>query len=300
MPRYILLGLLLCTTTVVAQTPASPDNRLLTGRVDRIEKELRAVQRKVFPGGAGQYLEPELMPSTAAPASDGGLPATSAITDLNQRVGAIEGQLQSLTNQVEQNSFKLRQLEQQLAKLQENQAAAPVASSSPAPAPAAPSAPVAAVAAKPAPSATTSSAIVTSPAPAAVTGDAGEDAYMTGYRLWEAKRYSDAQTALRNVVAKHPKHRRASYAQNLLGRAYLDNGQLDLAAEAFLTSYQKMPRGERAADSLYYLGQTLTKLQRPDRACQVYDELRDVYGATLNSTLAARASKGRIDAKCTS
>ena len=80
---------------------------------------------------------------------------------------------------------------------------------------------------------------------------------MAGYRLWEAKRYSEAVTTLRGVVTKYPNHKRASFAQNLLGRAYLDDGKPAAAAEAFYANYQKMPRGERAPDSLYYLGQAL-------------------------------------------
>src|SRR3546814_15128458 len=54
------------------------------------------------------------------------------------------------------------------------------------------------------------------------TGDAAEDAYIYGYRLWEAKFYPEAEAQLKSVVEKYSSHRRASFAQNLLGRAYLD------------------------------------------------------------------------------
>ena len=122
---------------------------------------------------------------------------------------------------------------------------------------------------------------------------------MAGYRLWEAKRYAEAEALLKSVVAKYPKHRRASYAQNLLGRSYLDGGKPAMAAEAFYSNYQKMPRGERAPDSLYFLGQALVQLKKPAEACKVYDELRDVYGATIAEPLKSRVSKARADAKCT-
>ena len=52
--------------------------------------------------------------------------------------------------------------------------------------------------------------------------------------------------ALRPVVAKYPKHRRASYAQNLIGRAYLDEGKPSLAAVAFYNNYKDRPSGARA------------------------------------------------------
>ncbi|MET0269930.1 MAG: tetratricopeptide repeat protein, partial [Sphingomonas sp.] len=137
-------------------------------------------------------------------------------------------------------------------------------------------------------------------APAASTGDAGEDAYLAGYRLWEQKKYPEAVTALKAMAAKYPKHRRASYAQNLLGRAYLDDNKPGLAAEAFYANYQKMPRGERAPDSLYYLGQSLMSLKpaKPADACKVYAEMLDVYGEKIAQPLKDRVAKARADAKC--
>ena len=87
---------------------------------------------------------------------------------------------------------------------------------------------------------------------------------------------------MKTVVAKYPKHRRASYAQNLLGRAYLDDGKPSLAAIAFYDNYKKMPDGERAPDSLYYLAQALMQLNKPADACKVYGELTDVYGAKIS------------------
>jgi TolA-binding protein len=101
------------------------------------------------------------------------------------------------------------------------------------------------------------------------------------------------------MVAKYPSHKRASYAQNLMGRAYLDDGKPAMAAEAFYSNYQKMPRGDRAPDSLYYLGQALMQLKKPAEACKVYEELQDVYGATIAEPLKSRITKGRTDAKCT-
>ena len=111
------------------------------------------------------------------------------------------------------------------------------------------------------------------------SGDAADDAYLYGYRLWEAKLYPEAQAALKETVAKYPKHQRASYAQNLLGRAYLDEGRPSLASMAFYDSFKKFPDGERAPDSLYFLGQSLMKLEQARRRlqglCGTRCELRD-------------------------
>lgn len=297
MRAFPLIALLIAAAAV----PAAAQDGPLDQRVGRLEKEMRAVQRKVFPGGAGATVEPEIRPATPVAGQDG-VPATSSINDLTARVDSLERQLATLTGQVEQNGFKLRQLEEGMAKLRGDteyrlttleggtprtgraaEPAAPVRT--PTAPPAADRPPVREPAAPPAPAATT-------------TGDAGEDAYMTGYRLWEAKRYAEAETALKAVVAKYPKHKRASYAQNLLGRSYLDDGKPAMAAEAFLANYKKMPRGERAPDSLYYLGQALTRLNKPADACKVYDELADVYGEKINQALKDRVAQGRATAKC--
>ncbi|MBX9815846.1 MAG: hypothetical protein K2X76_14185, partial [Sphingomonas sp.] len=131
------------------------------------------------------------------------------------------------------------------------------------------------------------------------SGDPAEDGYVYGYRLWSAKYYPEAEAQLSDVVAKYPKHRRASWAQNLLGRAYLDDNQPQQAARAFLTNYQKFPEGERTPDSLYYLTVALKKLGKPSAdLCKVFAELNEVYGAKLTAQLKADVARGRAAEKC--
>ncbi|KAK0348613.1 hypothetical protein LTR94_036530, partial [Friedmanniomyces endolithicus] len=60
----------------------------------------------------------------------------------------------------------------------------------------------------------------------------------------------------------------------------------------------KFPDGERAPDSLLYLGQALTKLNKPADACKVYDELTDVYGGKISAAMKAQIEAGRTTAKC--
>lgn len=297
----LMAAFLLLSTAPIAIAPA--DAQDLGGRVDKLEKEMKAVQRKVFPGGDSRFFEPEIQPP-APNTTPAGVPATTPLSDLTERVNALESQLQQLTGQVEQNGFKLRQLEEQMTKMRAdtdtrfNQltgtAIAPTGGPTTAAAASSVAAPPPVVTAPPVPA--------PSPAPPKVdtTGaaDPAEAIYLAGYKLWADKKYPEAEAALKDFVAKYPKHRRASYAQNLLGRAYLDEGKPALAAEAFYANYQKMPRGERAPDSLYFLGQALVQLNKPKDACRVYGELQDVYGATLSSSLKERVDKGRADAKC--
>ncbi|MGB3929865.1 MAG: tetratricopeptide repeat protein, partial [Sphingobium sp.] len=130
------------------------------------------------------------------------------------------------------------------------------------------------------------------------TGDAANDAYTYGFRLWDAKFYPEAQAQLKATVDKYGASPVASKAQNLLGRAYLDDGKPALASVAFYENYQKRPRGERAPDSLAYLGEALIQLKKPADACKVYEELEQVYGESLSGTLRGMMTSGRAKAKC--
>ena len=92
---------------------AQAQDSALSGRVDRLEREMRAVQRKACPGGAGQTVEPQITPETST--SVPGTPSGTPLIDLTQRVTAIEEQLRTLTGQVEQGQYRLRQLEDAFA-----------------------------------------------------------------------------------------------------------------------------------------------------------------------------------------
>lgn len=322
--RLAIIALLLAGTAA----PAFAQDVSIPGRVDKLEHEMHAVQRKVFPGGNPDFFEPQIAPQTAPP-QDSGSPASSAVSDLSQRVSALEQQVQQLTNQAEENGHRLDVLEQNYQKMKgdtdyrlnalEGHGAPPQAGGpgAPPPVPAIVSTPDAGAAQpfgpkgrKPttgAPAPTMADESGNQPPPAAgpatmpavaKTGDPAEDQYMLGYTLWTQKRFADAETQLKAVVAKYPKHKRASYAQNLLGRAYMDDGQLSEAAKAFYASYKQFPRGERAPDSLYYLGQTLQQLKKNTDACQAYGEFNDVYGATAAPALKARVKQAQTDAKC--
>jgi TolA-binding protein len=128
--------------------------------------------------------------------------------------------------------------------------------------------------------------------------DPGEEAYSEGYHLWRDGKYDQSITALRAFVSGFPNHRRVSFARNLIGRALLDKGQPRPAAEALLANYRSNPKGERAPDSLYYLGQALMKLNQPGQACKAYAELEDVYGAAVRPDLQSLVTQGMADAGC--
>lgn len=305
--RFLLALLLSASTTPLLAADPAPT---VTTRVDKLEKEMKAVQRKVFPGGSPAFFEPEIQPDQAPQPT--GVPASQPLNDLTARVDGIERELARLTAQVEESQHRIDVLTDQSAKDHKEWDArlkALETAAAPPPAPVA-QAPVEEPPVKPAPGkgkppvkvgAVPPPEVAPDAAPAKAgpaSGDPAEDAYMAGYKLWADKKYPEAEAALADVAKKYPKHKRASYARNLLGRAQLDEGKPATAAQTFMGNYQSDPHGERAPESLFYLGQSLTQLKVNDKACRAYDELQEVYGATMSDSLKARIPAARKAAAC--
>lgn len=284
---------------VVGSGPAQAQDA--NSRLNKVEAEVRALQRKVFPGGDGKFFEPQITPATPTPTPLPGTPASTPITDVLVRIDSVESQLRQLTSQVEQNTNRINQLEARLA------ASAPVAAapSAMSPAPLAPapstSAPVVSAPAPstPAPSASTPPRAA-APSNSRIdavraivkpqSADAGDDEYSYGYRLWEAKFYPEAQQQLKLYLEKYPKHARSSWGRNLLGRAYLDDGNALEAAKWFVQNYQTDKRGDRAPDSLLYLAVSMKQLKDSKRACIALAEFSETYASE-----AAGRLKGTYD-----
>ncbi len=258
-------------------------------RVEKLESEVRALQRKVFPGGAGRFFEPEIgsSQSTQTPLA----PSTTAVTDILVRLDALESQMQRLTSQTEENTNGIALLSSRLSALESSPAATttPVAATStltPTPAPSEQSGPtaerIAAVSAIAKPS----------------TDDAADDEYSYGFRLWNAGYYPEAQQQLRIFLDKNPNHWRTTYGRNLLGRAYLDDGKARDAAPWFLQNYQADKTGARAGDSLLYLAETMIVLKDTGRACIALAEFGDTYPALATGRLQSRYAAQTAKVSC--
>ena len=282
------------------QPPPTPEQRL-----DRLEKQVQQVQRQVFPKGR---------PADTAGFSDEPAATQSSVVTLDQRLDALERQVADMLRQSEENGHRLQTIESDFGRFRSDQqqrlstleqrvsdAATAAAAAPPVEVPATTTTKTSAkpASSKPKPDA---AAATTTAAPgdsaAIADSDPGEDAYSEGFHLWEAGNYDEAISKLRAFTAAYPKHRRASYANNLIGRALLDKGDARAAAQALLANYRNNPRGERAPDSLFYLGQALMKLGQPGQACKAYSELDAVYGASIRPDLKKLEADGKTQAQC--
>lgn len=314
-------GAALVLVLVANAAPALAQNNTEL-RLNKVESEVRALQRKVFPGSGDKFFTPEIAAPAPTPSSTLP-PASSALSDVLTRMDALETQVARLTGQVEQNTNRITQLEARMAFVQQSSvapqpgsaeggvpAAAPQsnlnamtggaaatrpAATTPAPAPAPTPAPAATRPGAPAPSARVQavSAIV-KPS----TSDPADDEYSYGYRLWEAKFYPEAQQQLKLFLEKYPQSSRASWGRNLLGRAYLDDGNALEAAKWFVQNYQANKRGERAPDSLLYLAVSMKQLKDTKRACIALSEFSTTYAAEAAGRLKSTYDATRSGLTC--
>ena len=88
-------------TVMTAPAPALAQDSAADARIRKIEAEVRALQRKVFPGGDGRFFEPQIGPGSdpAAPTttSSPAAPSSTAVTDILVRLDTLETQLRGLT-----------------------------------------------------------------------------------------------------------------------------------------------------------------------------------------------------------
>jgi tol-pal system protein YbgF len=258
-------------------------------RVGKLESEMRAVQRKVFPGGDPRFFEPEIAAPAAAPAAAVGNPASAPLVDLTARVGELERQLREMTGAIEANQFKLRQLEEAQTKLRadvefrlaalEGGGAAAVGA--------------AAIPAKP--GAKPPATAKTPAAPPAASADA---AWKAAYAHALDKDWPSTETAMTDFIAAYPKSPRIPQAQYWLGRSFAARDQHAQAAKSFLELYQTAPLSPRGPDSLLGLATAMNGLKKPKDACRVIGELESVYGEKLTPAQQTEAKALRTKAKC--
>jgi TolA-binding protein len=288
---------LLAALAATAMSPALAQKRQPSPeeRIERLEKQVNQVQRRVYGkqpvDTAGYVLDPAV--------------TQSEMVNVTTRLDSIERQMADLVRTSEENSNRVATLEAQIAQMRaaadrreretpvdepgsgDDMPVAAAVSDGPPPAP------------RPKVETRRNDPPVTvETASNDTAADPAEAAYDRGYQLWMQKKYDAAATALRAFPQQYPGHRRVSWANNLRGRALLDKGDYRGAAEVLLANYRGDKDGERAQDSLYYLGQASLKLGQPQQACRAYAELENVYAANMRPAVRSMLPAAKAAARC--
>lgn len=277
--RKIIIAAILASTAAgaaQAQTLGTLDNRL-----NKLEREVRAVQREVFPGGNDRFFEPEIQtPAPGAVDDNGGfgVGAATPTAVFTERLNALESQVQNLTGQVEEMNFKMRQMQERMASFESD----------------------------------TKFRLQTlegtggegaldfegSGGSASAGGPEGQ--YAAAYSLYEKKDFSGAQSAFTAFMEANPEHEKASAAGYWIGRSLLQQDQPVQAVQAFLSNYQERRDGVRAPDSLLWVGRSLMQIEPPRReqACQAYDRLETEYEGKMSNEVVSGLVEARMEAGC--
>ncbi|TRD10844.1 tetratricopeptide repeat protein [Erythrobacter insulae] len=301
-------ALAVAATAVTSPVPSFAQEESSEARLRKMEAEIRALQRNVFPGGDGRFFEPQISGDGTAAASPSRTttPSTTAVTDILARLDAMEQQLQRLTALTEENSNALSLMEGRVSALEvgvkitspasqrtgsgENNAnlvaildddGAGLVQTAPA---------------ATGPSAERLAAVqeITKPQ----TDDAADDEYSYGFRLWNAGFYPEARQQLSSFVETYPSHWRLTWGRNLLGRAFLDDGMPEEAARWFLRNYQADRTAARAPDSLLLLAESMIAMKDTRRACIALAEFGETYPAIASGRLLDSYEANRRKVTC--
>jgi tol-pal system protein YbgF len=236
----------------------------------------------------------------------GGEDRRRAEADTQIRLDQLEAQVRSLTGQVEELTFTVRQLREQLAA---GQTGAPMQRGDVQPGPGAPPrdlgtlpANTAVAASNPPTGPVDLSAINGGVVDPALTRGAGTttvsaDPLSTVREFHQTGRYARAAEEARTVLASNPSGPVASEARFLLGDALLSQGDYREAANLFLENYTTDPNGSRAPESLLKLGTALNGLGEREAACSSLEELFGAY-PNIDPAVRAAAERERQAANC--
>lgn len=297
------LGVGLAAPARAQQDPAAAERRMV-----RLERELREVRTIVLQarstGKPVEIKDAGLDPELVA--------LRSRMDDLDQTLRQINGQIESLTHDLDQARAQLAALKVA------NAPAAPVPSpagplvplnseaatgqAAPAPMPALqplpkPEQPEAPPAPRPAPSPGPESAKpVAKPAPTA-SSEAAE-AYAAARQLLLDGQYLDASNALRDYVTRYGDTAAdAPEARYWLGETLYVQDAYAEAAGAYIGALRGWPATPWAPDAVVKLSLSLIALKKPADACSTLDEFARRFPKPAPA-LASRAAQARAKAQC--
>ncbi len=285
---------LACGLMVGANAAQAQDTGALSGRLDRLERDLQVLQRQAYrdqSGGSG---------------GGGGDAMTSeGSAQLFVKISQLEEQMRDLTGQIEQLSFKIDQTQQRLDRMSSD---VDYRFQSLEKSPGAASGGAGTVAEPPPASTQTSGSTVgvlgatqgsqpAAPTQSAQAPASAADAYRDAFNLLKKADYPAAEGAFQSFLKQYGDTEYAGNAQYWLGETYYVRGQFEKAAVAFADGYKKYRKGPKAPDSLLKLGFSMRKLNQNEKACAALDQfLKEFAGAP--KVQIDLAQRNRTEMKC--
>ncbi len=229
-------------------------------RLENIEKQLKAVQRKVFKSGSKLFKEEPL----AEPEAGGSV----RLADIDARLSQLESQLRQLTGRIEEGNYQTNKIKQQLEvmardyefRLNELEKSGSAGSNIIKPE-------------------VTPDTTVEDILPAG----SQEQQYSYAQKLVTKGQYAKAEGALAEFLKRYPEADLAGNAQYWLGQTYYVRKMYTKATRAFLEGYNNYPQSPKSPAFLLKIGMSLNAMGEKKDACDAYRELASRFPDSMES-----------------
>lgn len=254
-------------------------------RLDRLERDMLTLQRQTFRNqGSGAPVE---SPRSIPLPPPGELEPTAAAA-YELRLQELQQQIEALTGQVEELTYKNDRLNEQVEKMKtdydfrfsqmEGRTNAPTSTPANTPEPAPASRAPERVEKKPPPANDLTKLgpgqNAASNLPEKLTPEQLYDQALSHLRQND---YEIAEGMLSDFLKANPKHTLAENAQYWLAETYYVRGKYAKASVEFASGYKSFPKGVKAPDNLLKLGLSLDQLNNTAESCKTYAKLLKDY-----------------------
>jgi len=284
-PSIIALGLgLSMLLPDMASAQSRQDFREMEKNIEKLTKQLRAVQRQVFKGADGEVNVPA--------GDEAGV--RQVLADMEARFGTLDRQVREMTGKFEELQHAQTRMEAQLAlfrkdmdlRFQDMQApSTPLADGAVGEGVSAKDTPVPSSDVVPNVEGAEITPLIEPETSTPVGDDATKDApeidprraYGEAFSFVRKGDFMAAEAALKAFLQDHGDHELAGNAQYWLGETYYARKDYARAAAAFLTGFQSYAQSAKGPDSLLKLGLSLFGMGKKEEACSALAELPVVY-----------------------
>lgn len=256
--KKIILASLCVSSFISFQALADIKMDMLSDKVTRLEKDLSALQRKVYNSKQVENINPD---TQQAP-----LPQSAGIEDLYNKINAQDAVVRELTQKIEQIEFQQKQLDEKLNKMNADlDIRFNLLEKKP-----------------------------EKPSEKPSDKELAQKAYDSAYALMKKGSYKEAEQAFTQFMKDYPKSTLVGNANYWLGETYYARGLFEQAIGIFADGFTKYKNNTKAPDNLLKLGLTMKSLNKKTEACTAFKSLPTEFPKAnndLKNRAAAEAKK---------
>ena len=121
--------------------------------------------------------------------------------------------------------------------------------------------------------------------------------YDQAFTYLRNEEYGKAEAMLKDFIANNSDSSLISNAHYWLGETFYVRDNFEQSAVHFLKGYQKLPKGNKAADNLLKLGMSLNKLNKKKEACTTFSKMQKEF-PNADKALIEKVNQEKKSTKC--